>query len=258
MSDYKAIIAAFLKIDPSQIGVHTIIDKSVLHGSIMLHRMHAKLAQAGCRIENWRDIRTYGDLERTVTGLGAPEGDVPDLLSVASDVLPLLDMKKPAIGVDIEEIATMPHADDYREHPFYRETFSQEEISHCILQSHPRESFAGLFSAKEAVLKAEGGKKLHALRGIEIFHDEDGKPFTSGYEISISHSGAYAVAVAMRISKTSDPQFSACQTHNAAMAPPQLDDSENVSKVHKVARLQYLALIVSFIALAMVFVQLTR
>ena len=250
MNDYKNIIALFLKVDPSRIEAHTIIDKSVVHGSIMLQRMQTKLAQAGCRVDNWRDIRSYGDLERALSGQDSAEccaADAPPGHGEAK-AKPRIDMMKSAIGVDIEEIANMPLADDYREESFYRETFTPGEISYCILQSDPRESFAGLFSAKEAVFKA-GGRKFNALREIEIVHDGDGRPCTSGYELSISHSGFYAVAVALRLPSADDSRWSLLQQDDTT---GQRQERGNSIGTPESAWLQYVAVIVSLVALAMV------
>lgn len=195
MNDCRAIVAAFLKVAPEEITAETVIDRSALQGSIIVSRMYAKLSQAGCRVDDWRGVRTFGDLERALSGEVIAGQVTPDTPPAS---LAPLSQQGPAIGIDIEELANLPVAEDYREHPFYRETFTPREISHCILQGNPAASFAGLFAAKEAIVKAEGGAG-RPLDRIEITHDQRGKPLADGYELSISHSGPLAVAVAIRL-----------------------------------------------------------
>ena len=66
-----------------------------------------------------------------------------------------------------------------------------------IFYSKKAETFAGIFAAKEAYLKAKGTGINQRLNSIEINHDEKGKPYISGVEhadVSISHDGDYAIA----------------------------------------------------------------
>lgn len=64
----------------------------------------------------------------------------------------------------------------------------------------PFESLAGIFAAKEALVKACGIAPGH-WKQIEIIKKKDGRPEVSidGYEIdiSVSHDGEYAFAVAI-------------------------------------------------------------
>lgn len=101
------------------------------------------------------------------------------------------------LGIDIESLSSMPVCTDYREHPFFVDHFTVGEIAYCICQPDPRQSFCGLWAAKEAVLKATGEAAHPAgLRSIEIVHDADGRPMTAGALLSISHAGESCVAVA--------------------------------------------------------------
>ena len=78
--------------------------------------------------------------------------------------------------------------------------FTLREIAYTENKPDTYTTLTGLFAAKEAVMKANNlsPKKLNE---IEIQFNEDGKPFLSHYEISISHSLDFAIAVA--ISKAS-------------------------------------------------------
>ena len=58
----KGIISVFIKLPADQIGAGTPIDRSALQSSILLHRMYARLAEEGVRVENYVNIKVFGDL----------------------------------------------------------------------------------------------------------------------------------------------------------------------------------------------------
>jgi phosphopantetheinyl transferase (holo-ACP synthase) len=93
----------------------------------------------------------------------------------------------------------MPVTNDFREDIFYTMNFSTTEISYCILQTNPYASFAGLFAAKEAIVKADNRFKTIEFKNIPVQHLSNGKPFHEGFNISVAHTGEIAVAVAVSI-----------------------------------------------------------
>lgn len=101
------------------------------------------------------------------------------------------------IGIDIEDVDSLPETTNYRDHPFFLENFSPTEISHCLQQVNTRASFCGLWAAKEAVIKAGIASSGVSLGHIEIRHNASGKPIYPGCDLSISHSPAVAVAVCL-------------------------------------------------------------
>ena len=105
------------------------------------------------------------------------------------------------LGVDIQARASMPAATDFRSDKFYAANFAPRELAHCIQQGDPLDSFAGLWAAKEAILKAGAGVrgKNGALAGIEIIHEPSGAPTYPGCLLSISHDHGVAVAVCIRL-----------------------------------------------------------
>jgi phosphopantetheine--protein transferase-like protein len=119
----------------------------------------------------------------------------------AADVAPLAASTAQAfaaIGVDIEEVESLPVAADYREHAFYRDNFTPSEIAHCVRQVDVRASFCGTWAAKEAVLKAGlAAAPAGHLKQIEIAHDSAGRPAFPGCQLSISHTPRTAVAVCL-------------------------------------------------------------
>jgi phosphopantetheine--protein transferase-like protein len=107
-------------------------------------------------------------------------------------------MGAPGIGIDIEEIAALPRATDFRREGFYTQNFTAGEIAYCILQADPYSSLTGLFAVKEAIVKADGQYRGRPFNTIEIGHSAEGKPEFPGFGLSISHAGGMAVAVAVR------------------------------------------------------------
>ena len=91
---------------------------------------------------------------------------------------------------------------------------TQREIENIVKRGNRAETYAGIFSAKEAISKAIGtGVREFSLTDLEILNDDLGKPYVvvsekldkiikskkEDYqiEISISHSKKYATAVAI-------------------------------------------------------------
>ncbi len=95
------------------------------------------------------------------------------------------------IGTDIIRISRIEKS--LEKESFKLSVFTDNEIFY----SKKAETFAGIFAAKEAYLKAKGTGINQRLNSIEINHDEKGKPYISGVEhadVSISHDGDYAIA----------------------------------------------------------------
>lgn len=118
------------------------------------------------------------------------------------------------IGIDIVEIQRIKKA--ARNKAFLRRFFSRGEMDYCRGFKNKYERMAARFAAKEAVLKACGGRGV-ALKKICVGNDGSGKPFVdveSGemkgldFMVSLSHSEKYAcaVAVAVRREKRKSPK----------------------------------------------------
>lgn len=95
------------------------------------------------------------------------------------------------IGTDIVKISRIEKS--IEKSSFLSSVFTENEIAY----SKKSESFAGIFAAKEAYLKALGTGINCRLNTIEILHNSKGKPYINGVQksdLSISHDGDYAVA----------------------------------------------------------------
>ena len=116
------------------------------------------------------------------------------------------------IGNDIIEIERIEKA--ISKESFKNKVYTQRELENIEKRGDRVETYAGIFSAKEAISKAIGtGVREFSLTDLEILNDDLGKPYVvvserldkiikskkEDYqiEISISHSKKYATAVAI-------------------------------------------------------------
>ena len=118
------------------------------------------------------------------------------------------------IGNDIIEIERIEKA--ISKEGFKNKVYTQKELENIEKRGDRVETYAGIFSAKEAMSKAIGtGVREFSLTDLEILNDDLGKPYVAvsekldkiikdkkedyQIEISISHSKKYATAVAIVI-----------------------------------------------------------
>ena len=116
------------------------------------------------------------------------------------------------IGNDIIEIERIEKA--ISKEGFKDKIYTQRELENIKKRGNRAETYAGVFSAKEAISKAIGtGVREFSLTNLEILNDDLGKPYVvvsekldkiikskkKDYqiEISISHSKKYATAMAI-------------------------------------------------------------
>ena len=116
------------------------------------------------------------------------------------------------IGNDIIEIERIEKA--ISKEGFKNKIYTQRELENIKKRGNRAETYAGVFSAKEAISKAIGtGVREFSLTDLEILNDDLGKPYVvvsekldkiikskkEDYqiEISISHSKKYATAIAV-------------------------------------------------------------
>ena len=116
------------------------------------------------------------------------------------------------IGNDIIEIERIEKA--ILKEGFKNKVYTERELENIEKRGNRMETYAGIFSAKEAISKAIGtGVREFSLIDLEILNDDLGKPYVvvsekldkilknkkEDYqiEISISHSKKYATAMAI-------------------------------------------------------------
>lgn len=151
------------------------------------------------------DLLTGAIFAEQDPGQSAPPTSVPQPPDSATGEDPFGPTRYAApvlgIGIDIQARSSMPEAADLRADRFYAANFAPGELAHCIQQGDPRLSLAGLWAAKEAIVKAGAAApdKNGGLAVIEILHDNDGSPQYPRCLISISHDQGLAVGVCIRM-----------------------------------------------------------
>jgi phosphopantetheinyl transferase (holo-ACP synthase) len=104
------------------------------------------------------------------------------------------------VGIDIQlvdEVIPVEADADLKSSAEITSIFTLREISYAQSRPSPRETLCGLFCAKEALRKCDATLLSQRLTQIEVLPDEDGKPCFEGYSLSVSHSGGFAIAVAL-------------------------------------------------------------
>ncbi len=195
----KEIIAQFLQVDANSITAGTLINRQALKSSIFVHRMYGKLADVGFVVNDYSSINTFGELEEKLNGKSQNQKVEATIQQFNNLTNAQQQTPNSSIGIDIEQISSLPKTNDFRSEGFYTDNFSDKEISYCILQPNPAASFAGLFAAKEAIVKANNSYKSSKYNQLIITHNSSGKPEFAGMNISISHTEETAVAVAVQI-----------------------------------------------------------
>jgi phosphopantetheinyl transferase (holo-ACP synthase) len=110
------------------------------------------------------------------------------------------------LGLEIEDIAALPDAEDYARNEFYLARFTPSEIAYCGKQFNTKATYQGLLVAKRAIIKSgAANNQADALRGIEIGFDADGRPIYPGCLLSITHTGTIAVAICFWLSALPRP-----------------------------------------------------
>lgn len=197
----KEIVSLFLKVPASSITSESSIEAKAFPGSISFARMVASLRKIGVSINNEMKLKTFGELLK----LNGLQNDLIANEIIKTNSSNVLSNGKEKsgndienIGIDIQSMSEIPDVADFHEDLFFKENYSEKEIAHCLLQNNPRNSFAGLWAIKEAIVKADITIKKNKFNSIEISHNTEGKPVHPQFSLSCSHSGDYAIGLAIK------------------------------------------------------------
>ena len=61
----KEIVSFYLEIAPEKINPNTLIDNSVLQGSVKIHMMYGELSDNGFKVSDYSGIKYFKDLTRS-------------------------------------------------------------------------------------------------------------------------------------------------------------------------------------------------
>jgi fatty acid synthase subunit alpha len=119
------------------------------------------------------------------------------------------------VGVDVQAVAAFESLNGRED--FIRRNFTDQEMAYCYSAPHPAASFAGRWAAKEAAIKAMSPNPWQGTRReIEVVMTASGAPAVllsgrafqtfdrlgpASLRVSISHSGAFAVAQVVATSR---------------------------------------------------------
>lgn len=150
-------------------------------------------------VDQLLDLAAGRPVTEALTGDKDEKGQTKKQRAKSYSVGPVAPMR--GIGIDIQPISAMPETTDYRADNFYKRNFTDRELAHSIQKGDPRESLAGIWAAKEAVLKAGAAVRSSSgeMADIEIVYDATGAPGFPGCLVSISHAAGVAVAVCIRL-----------------------------------------------------------
>jgi len=215
----RETVAHFLQLPPESLTPETRLNGN-LSRSIGRARLDAALREEiGISKNGIYTAATYGELAQALCG--APfvsSGPAAPSTSDYPDIAPKINRPHPpvhrGVGIDIQTIASLPEENDFWASPFYRSHFTRTEVAYAILQSNPRETFAGFWCAKEALKKAASRWSKVDWQKIEVLHDSDGAPYlqvdgltvTDEYDVSISHTAEMAIAVVVGVPAADRPQ----------------------------------------------------
>lgn len=203
MERLKEIVALYLGVSPDRIDESTSIGRGAIPGSVMRHRMYSKISAEGYEIVRPSQIETFGDLlsdlerEPTINTPGSKSIRTNENIHIDDNEGSNYESSGIGIGIDIEEINNLPDTTDFRDHIFYIENFSPNEVTGALMASDPKRRFAGLFSLKEALCKANNQLLEVPFRGLEIEHSDAGQPFYSGFLLSNSYTEQLAIGIAI-------------------------------------------------------------
>lgn len=114
-------------------------------------------------------------------------------------------MSLTGLGIDILEIKRFTPLKKNKLHHFLQNNYSRAELDYCFSFKNPGPHLAGIFTAKEAVLKTLGRDNV-LLSSIEIKRNKNGRPIAwikgqrqKSIFISISHTEKIAIAIAIKL-----------------------------------------------------------
>jgi holo-[acyl-carrier protein] synthase len=211
----RDIVAKISGAEANSIDSAFSLETSALKGSLKRAALAAAIRRhLGVNCPAAHTVATFGELEQAVFGETSPS-PMPSVSPVPGETpifeAPSFNNGASEIrrGIDIENIADLPETPDYREHEFYKDSFSAEEIAYCILQENPRMHFAARWCAKEALIKCDSAFRDEKMSDLEIARNERGEVFLrhlrngdSGilpHAVSLSHTNSFATAMVVKV-----------------------------------------------------------
>ena len=204
--EIRAMIATMRMVTPAEIDDNTSL--AALNTSLGSAKVRLGLKRLGLALPAGSKPATFAGLLAALSGEPAPVApSVPITKAAATDSSGL------QVGLDVEDIGSLPAATDYWEHEFYRANFAKSEIAYAVLEAEPRTHFAGFWCAKEALRKCDPSFADVSPAQTAVAHDANGRPCLTletgagperlPHAVSISHT--LEIATAVVVSGTAAP-----------------------------------------------------
>jgi phosphopantetheine--protein transferase-like protein len=229
--DLRVMIATMLMVSQAEVRPETSL--ATLNTSLGSARIRLGLKRLGLTAPA-TPAATFGGLVAAVTGESAPATPSKPVAPGRTSQAPVAlngGFGGLQVGLDVEEIRSLPVAVDYWEHEFYQGTFARSEIAYAVLQAEPRTHFAGFWCAKEALRKCDALFAGCNLNELAVAHDVDGRPYLTRvtvdgperlqHAVSISHTAEVATAVV--VTQSAPVAVAARISEKAAVAAPAPD-----------------------------------
>lgn len=203
----RTMIATMLRASSAELGDATSL--AALNTSLGSAKVRLGLKRLGLALPAGVAPATYGGLVAALSGesvsvtpetAGKPQVIPRPVASAGNGGFANLQ-----VGLDVEDIRSMPVASDYWEHEFYQGSFARSEIAYAVLHVEPRTHFAGFWCAKEALRKCDPSYAAIPPAQTAVAHDADGRPYLTletgaaaerlPHGVSISHTSEVATAV---------------------------------------------------------------
>jgi phosphopantetheine--protein transferase-like protein len=233
----RTMIATMLRLSPAEIADGTSL--AALNTSLGSAKVRLGLKRLGLALPAGAAPATFGGLLAALSGEPAPAAaEKPQAVSrpasaqIGNGGFAGLQAGL-QVGLDVEDIRSLPVASDYWEHEFYQGSFARSEIAYAVLQTEPRTHFAGFWCAKEALRKCDPSYAGVPPPQTAVAHDADGRPYLTleteagperlPHAVSISHTIEVATAVVVLNQAAPIPA-------PAKAAPPEVVTSEAEAK----------------------------
>jgi phosphopantetheinyl transferase (holo-ACP synthase) len=229
----RKAVATMLMLERDQVGPETSLAR--LDTSLGGARLNLALKRLGLVLPAGASPSTFAELEAAVFGKSVRPASESKPMSTlnANETIPhpIAGSNGLQVGLDVQDIGSLPETVDYWQHEFYTSKFGKTEIAYAEVQSQPRTHLAGFWCAKEALRKCDPSFFAADFSSTGVAHDLSGKPFLVWHgpdgvvllphALSLSHTTELASAVvvllpSMPSNKDPRPQISALQTASSS------------------------------------------
>jgi phosphopantetheinyl transferase (holo-ACP synthase) len=199
----RELLGTMLMLPPASVTARTSLVS--IDNSLGEVKLRLGLRRLGLNLSPGSRAGTFGELCELLSGKPvnkanhAPHSGLDPLMNAVPG--------SASIGLDVQDIGSLPLATDYWEDEFYSHIFGKSEIAYAVKNSEPRTHFAGFWCAKEALRKCDPSFAQVEPAATVTAHETGGRPFLlwkrpSGeirlpHALSISHAGTIAMAVVM-------------------------------------------------------------